>query len=135
MKDVCKAATFRVCKKARSFIPHQILFLKKNSVKYVNKERYDDAEVYNMAKPFKLQLIETFATLMTAAFGMIAALAWNTAIKALIDEVFGTAGDALLPLFVYAIVITVIAVICIIMIARSLGKLKESYEAEEAAKK
>ncbi|MDR0777928.1 MAG: DUF5654 family protein [Methanomassiliicoccaceae archaeon] len=88
-----------------------------------------------MAKSFKLQLVETFATLMTAAFGMIAALAWNTAIKALIDEVFGTTGNALLPLFVYAIIITIIAVICIIIISRSLGKLKEAYEAEEAAKK
>ena len=87
-----------------------------------------------MAKPFKIQLVETFATLMTAAFGMIAALAWNTAIKTLIDEIFDT-GDTIIPLFVYAIIITVIAVICILLIARTLGRLKESMEAEEAKKK
>jgi hypothetical protein len=71
---------------------------------------------------------------MTAAFGMIAALAWNEAIKAAIKEVFGDTGNALLPLFVYAIVVTVLAVICIILIARSIGKLRDSLVAEEEAK-
>jgi Mg2+/citrate symporter len=87
-----------------------------------------------MAKSFKLQLVETFATLMTAAFGMIAALAWNGAIKAAVGVFFGDPDD-LTGMFVYAIIITVLAVICIILIARSLGNLKEAYEAEEEAKK
>ena len=87
-----------------------------------------------MAKPFKLQLVETFATLMTAAFGMIAALAWNEAIKALVAKYYPVAGDAVVPLLIYAIIITVIAVLCIIFIARTLGKLKESMEAEQAKK-
>jgi divalent metal cation (Fe/Co/Zn/Cd) transporter len=85
-------------------------------------------------KSFKLQLIETFATLMTAAFGMVAALAWNEAIKALIKEVFGSETE-LVPLILYAVIVTIIAVICILFIARTLGKLKESIEAEEAKKK
>jgi uncharacterized membrane protein YidH (DUF202 family) len=104
-------------------------------VMFVNIERNDGGkEVDEMAtKPFKLQLVETFATLMTAAFGMIAALAWNTAIKALIDEFFETE-TAVVPLIVYAIVVTVLAVICILLIARSLGKLKESMETECAKK-
>ena len=87
-----------------------------------------------MAKPFKLQLVETFATLMTAAFGMVAALAWNEAIKALIAEFFES-DKTLVPLVVYAIIVTIVAVICILLIARTLGRLKESIEAEEAAKK
>ncbi|MCL2142767.1 MAG: DUF5654 family protein [Methanomassiliicoccaceae archaeon] len=84
-------------------------------------------------KPFKLQLVETFATLMTAAFGMVAALAWNEAIKALIAEYIDSE-NAVVPLLIYAIVVTVIAVICIVLIARSIGRLKESMEAEEARK-
>jgi hypothetical protein len=87
-----------------------------------------------MAKSFKLQLVETFATLMTAAFGMIAALAWNEAIKYAVHEVFGDS-NALVPLFVYAVIVTILAVICIILIARSLGKLRDAYAAEEEAKK
>jgi hypothetical protein len=42
----------------------------------------------------KLQIIETIAALMTAAFGLIAALAWNEAIRELIAQYF-SAGDAL----------------------------------------
>ena len=85
------------------------------------------------SKPFKLQLVETFATLMTAAFGMVAALAWNEAIKALIGKFF-TGGDQLVPMIVYAIVVTIIAVLCILFIARTLGKLKDSLAEEEAKK-
>ncbi|MDR0198115.1 MAG: DUF5654 family protein [Methanomassiliicoccaceae archaeon] len=85
-------------------------------------------------KPFKIQLVETFATLMTAAFGMVAALAWNEAIKTLIAEFFGS-DKTVVPLIIYAIVVTIVAVICILLIARTLGKLKESMEAEEAKKK
>jgi len=86
-----------------------------------------------MAKPFKLQLVETFATLMTAAFGMIAALAWNEAIKALVAKYFDT-GDELVPMLVYAIIVTIIAVICIILISRTLGRLRDSMAEEEAKK-
>jgi len=70
---------------------------------------------------------------MTAAFGMVAALAWNEAIKALIAK-YISAGDELVPLLIYAIVVTIVAVICIIIVARTLGNLKEALEAEEAAK-
>jgi uncharacterized membrane protein YidH (DUF202 family) len=85
------------------------------------------------SKPFKLQLVETFATLMTAAFGMIAALAWNEAIKALVSKYFSPE-DSVVPLIIYAIVITVIAVICIIVIARTLGRLRDSIAENEGKK-
>jgi membrane protein YdbS with pleckstrin-like domain len=81
----------------------------------------------------KVQIVETFATLMTAAFGMVAALAWNEAIKALIAR-YIDAGDELIPMIIYAVVVTIVAVVCIILIARTLGNMKESLEAEEAAK-
>jgi membrane protein YdbS with pleckstrin-like domain len=84
-------------------------------------------------KPFKIQLVETFVTLMTAAFGMIAALAWNAAITAVIGQYFEPDNTAV-PLLVYAIIITIVAVICIVIVARTLGKLKESMDAKEAAK-
>jgi len=77
----------------------------------------------------KMQILETIAALLTAAFGLIAALAWNEAIKELIAQYF-TAGDALMGLFVYAILVTIIAVIAGLIIARALAKLK----AKEAPK-
>lgn len=66
-------------------------------------------------------VIETIAALMTAAFGFVAALAWNGAISAAINKYFA-AGDALLGQFIYAIIVTIVAVIAIILIGRVLAK-------------
>jgi len=77
--------------------------------------------------------METFITLMTAAFGMVAALAWNTAISEVIRQYY-CPENQVIPLLIYAVVVTVVAVICIVIIARSLGKLKDSIEEEERKK-
>lgn len=69
----------------------------------------------------KTLFLETFAALITAAFGLIAALAWNEAIKALIAQFF-QAGNALMGLFVYAIIVTVIAVLVTYVIAKTLAR-------------
>lgn len=68
----------------------------------------------------KLEILKTMGTLITTAFGLIAALAWNEAIKALITQFF-KAGNALTGLFVYALIVTVLAVIATLIIARSLA--------------
>ena len=81
-------------------------------------------------KAFKVLVLETVAALMTAAFGLIAALAWNEAIKALIAE-YLSAGSELTGLFIYAIIVTIIAVIATLIIARSIGKLKTQLEKEK----
>ncbi|MFA6709837.1 MAG: DUF5654 family protein [Candidatus Methanomethylophilaceae archaeon] len=78
-----------------------------------------------MDNKFKIQLLETTAALITAAFGLVAALAWNAAIQALIAE-FISKDNGLIGQFVYAIIVTVVAVIMTLMIARSIGKLKEA---------
>ena len=39
---------------------------------------------------FKVQLLETFASLITAAFGLVAALAWNDTIKLAVKMLFPT---------------------------------------------
>ena len=76
---------------------------------------------------FKVQLLETFAALITAAFGLVAALAWNEAIKQAVASVFGTEDD-LLGLTVYAVIVTILAVIMTLLIARSLRKAKKALE-------
>ena len=68
---------------------------------------------------------------MTAAFGMVAALAWNEAIKTLITETIGTSGSGILALIIYALIVTVIAVIATIAITRSVSKLKAKIEKEK----
>ena len=78
----------------------------------------------------KVQLLETFAALITAAFGLVAALAWNEAIKTAVQSVFDD-GNSLVGLVVYAIIVTVLAVIMTLLIARALGKAKNALEASK----
>jgi membrane protein YdbS with pleckstrin-like domain len=68
-------------------------------------------------------VIETVASLMTAAFGLLAALAWNEAIRALVQQYIG-AGNQTLGLFIYAIIVTVIAVVATIYIGKVLARYK-----------
>ena len=69
------------------------------------------------------EVAEKIAALMTAAFGLVAALAWNGAIRAIFSEAFGDP-DELVAMLVYAILVTIIAVIVTIWIARVSEKAK-----------
>jgi uncharacterized BrkB/YihY/UPF0761 family membrane protein len=80
---------------------------------------------------FKLQVLETFAALITAAFGLVAALAWNGAIKALIATIFPADSEGLMPMFVYAVVVTIIAIIFTLLIANAIKKAKEKIPVEK----
>ena len=75
-------------------------------------------------EPLKVIALDKMAALITAAFGLIAALAWNEAIKAIFKEIFGEA-DAIGPLLIYALVVTVAAVILTILVAMQLSKAKK----------
>ena len=68
----------------------------------------------------KNEIIEKLASLITAAFGLVAALAWNGAIQAVFKEVFGTS-EGVVPMLVYAVLVTVIAVLATLWI----GKISE----------
>jgi predicted lipid-binding transport protein (Tim44 family) len=61
--------------------------------------------------------LQTMISLASAAFGVVAALAWNGAITALVKQIFGTGGE-IISLFIYAILITVIAVIVMVNLAK-----------------
>lgn len=65
----------------------------------------------------KKEIIEKIGSLIIAAFGLVAALAWNGAIQAIFKQVFGTA-EGIMPMLVYAVVVTIIAVVATIWIAK-----------------
>ena len=48
------------------------------------------------------EVLDKFSELITTALGLVATLAWNTAIQNLFDSVFGGAGSKLAGQFVYA---------------------------------
>ena len=71
----------------------------------------------------KKDIIEKISALMTAAFGLVAALAWNDTIKELFKQIFGE--QSTLPaMAVYAIVVTIIAVVATIQIGKLESRAK-----------
>jgi hypothetical protein len=78
----------------------------------------------------KLMFVNTFTALITAAFGLVAALAWNEAIKTAVSKVLGPDSE-LLGLFIYAILVTILAVIMIIIITRNAAKLNKKIKHEK----
>ena len=71
----------------------------------------------------KHEILDKIAALIAAAFGLVAALAWNEAIKALFREYFGPT-DQVGPMIVYAIIVTMIAVVLTIFVARAASQAK-----------
>lgn len=71
----------------------------------------------------KKEVIMQLAALMTAAFGLVAALAWNGAIQAVFKQFLGSP-DSLVAMLVYAIVVTIIAVLATMKIGEIAEKAK-----------
>ena len=67
-------------------------------------------------------LLQTMITLASASLGLVAALAWNEAIRETILKVFGK-DDSLVGLYVYAIIATLIAVVVLIILARAAARI------------
>lgn len=61
-------------------------------------------------------LVQTMITLASASLGLVAALAWNEAIKATLAAL--NLGDSIAGLYTYAILATIIAVAVLIWLAR-----------------
>ena len=71
----------------------------------------------------KQEILDKTAALIIAAFGLIAALAWNDAVKAIFKAVFGDT-STIGPMLLYAIIVTVIAVMLTMTVARATAKAK-----------
>jgi hypothetical protein len=71
----------------------------------------------------KAEILDKIAALITAAFGLVAALAWNGTIRAIFETVFGSA-DNITAMLIYAVVVTIIAILVTIWIARAVKKAK-----------
>jgi hypothetical protein len=74
-------------------------------------------------EPLQIQVLEKMSQLMTAAFGLVAALAWNEAAKLLIRVLFGDQ-QQLRVLVGYAVIVTVIAVVASLWVANVTHKVK-----------
>jgi TRAP-type C4-dicarboxylate transport system permease small subunit len=76
------------------------------------------------------EVLEKTLQLATAAFGLVAALAWNDAIQTLFTQVFGEAAD-ITAKFIYAILVTGVVVFATIRLARLQERVTKQEEQEQ----
>jgi hypothetical protein len=75
-----------------------------------------------MAKETTKIVLQSMIALSSAALGLVAALAWNDAIKETIKRLLGS-DESLGSKYIYAIFATVIAVVVVITLARIAAKI------------
>ena len=66
-------------------------------------------------------MVQTMISLASASLGLVAALAWNEAIKATLARL--GLGEELSGLYAYAIIATVVAVIVLVMLGKIAAKI------------
>ena len=74
-------------------------------------------EAARKAGRFSREFFVTVISVVTTAFGVVVALAWNSALTAALTKWFGLDGRVA-ALFVYALLITFLAVIAIVIMSR-----------------
>ncbi len=70
-----------------------------------------------MSKQFVQMILQSLIALASASLGLVAALAWNEAIKATIKKYFES-DDSLAGLYTYAILASLLAVIVVLILTR-----------------
>ena len=74
-------------------------------------------------KSLRLEILEKISQLVTAGFGLVAALAWNEAIQSLFRLLFPQQSE-IWAKFGYALIITVLVVIITLKLGDLINKLK-----------
>jgi nitric oxide reductase large subunit len=73
--------------------------------------------------------VDKVVTLMTGAMGLVAALAWNDAMRKLFERIFGTQGSGdVTAMFIYAAIVTAAVVIITYRLTRFAEKMKRKKE-------
>lgn len=75
-------------------------------------------------KQLRGELIDKIASLATASFGLVAALAWNSAIQAAFERYFPSDESRIAGRVLYAVVVTAIAVVVTLWIGRVAGRIR-----------
>jgi hypothetical protein len=87
--------------------------------------RPDLARAKHDALELQIAVLDKLATLITGAFGLVAALAWNGAIQAAFARALGANSSLTVPALTgYALLVTVIAVVATLWIGRVAGRAK-----------
>lgn len=78
-------------------------------------------------KPLPIEVVRQMLTLATSGFGLVAALAWNNVIQEVVNNYikkYLPNGSGVFSLFLYAIVVTLLAVTITMQLSRVVEKLE-----------
>jgi hypothetical protein len=82
------------------------------------------------ANKLRYETIKTFSALLTSAFGLVAAFAWNETVKEIIDR-YISSGSGLKSKLIYAIAVTLLAVV----VSYWIGFVAAKYQPDDEEKK
>jgi len=74
--------------------------------------------IVDEAKVAKNEIKKKVISYIAAAFGLVAGLAWNDAVKSLIDALFPRSGNGIAAKFTYAVLVTVLVVLLVYYMER-----------------
>ena len=80
------------------------------------------------SKKLPLEVISQMLTLATSGFGLVAALAWNSVVQELVNNYvkkFLPKNSGLISLFIYAIVVTILAVAVTLQLTQIKDRLEK----------
>ena len=81
-------------------------------------------------RKFRIEFLKTVVKMVSAAFALVAALAWNTAISEIIKK-YLQPGKTVVSWLIYALIVTFLAALVGFYLSRISGKIKEAEELEK----
>jgi len=75
-----------------------------------------------------VEIVKQMVTLSTSAFGLVAALAWNSVIQEFVNtyvKKWLPAGSGIISLLIYALIITVLAVLITVQLSKLSERLQK----------
>lgn len=84
---------------------------------------------------FQKELRKKSVGYITTAFGLVAGLAWNEAIKAFIERFFPMSTNGMIAKFIYAVIITILLVFISVYILRTANDEEKKSSADKNEKK
>jgi ABC-type phosphate transport system permease subunit len=79
-------------------------------------------------KKLHIEIVKQVVTLSTSGFGLVAALAWNSVIQEFVNtyvKKWFPAGSGIISLIIYALIITILAVVITVQLSKLSEKLQE----------
>lgn len=89
-------------------------------------EKKEQKQTKSQQKRLHIEILKQMLTLSASGFGLVAALAWNNVIQEFVNNYikkFLPFGSGILSLFIYAVIITILAVFITYQLSKTINKL------------